>query len=173
MGCRRKQSCRELIIKLGILPLSTQYIFSLLLFLNENKNLFAVNSTIYQYATRQQSNLHQPLANLSKYQKGICYLGVKVFNKLPPYIKEEGDNLRKFKRSLFERKVHLLATRIFWTVKINNVNMIMLYSRICHIYDYSPASVPSPLTVQILCTVLYFTAFVTHKVLVLYTYCYI
>ena len=113
MGCRRKQSCRELIIKLGILPLSTQYIFSLLLFLNENKNLFAVNSTIYQYATRQQSNLHQPLANLSKYQKGICYLGVKVFNKLPPYIKEEGDNLRKFKRSLFERKVHLLATRIF------------------------------------------------------------
>ena len=100
MECRRKQSCRELFIKLGILPLPAQYIFSLLLFLNKNKNLFTANSTIYQYATRQQSNLHQPLANLSKYQKGICYLGVKVFNKLPPYIKEEVDNLRKFKRSL-------------------------------------------------------------------------
>ena len=100
MECRRKQSCRELFIKLGILPLPAQYIFSLLLFLNKNKNLFTANSTIYQYATRQQSNLHQPLDNLSKYQKRICYLGVKLFNKLPPYIKEEVDNLRKFKRSL-------------------------------------------------------------------------
>ena len=76
---------------MGILPLPTQYIFSLLLLLNKNKNLFTVSSTICQYATRQESNLHQPLANLSKYQKVICYLGVKVFNKLPPYIKEEFD----------------------------------------------------------------------------------
>jgi hypothetical protein len=49
-----------------------------------------VNSAIYQYATRQLSNFHQPPANLTKYQKGISYLGVKVF-KLPPYIKEEYD----------------------------------------------------------------------------------
>jgi hypothetical protein len=113
MGCRRKQSCRELFVKLGILPLPTQYIFSLLLFLNKNKNLFTVNSTIYQYATRQQSNLHQPLANLSKYQKGICYLGVKVFNKLPPYIKEEVDNLRKFKRSLW----NFLSEKSFYSLQ--------------------------------------------------------
>jgi hypothetical protein len=56
-----------------------------------------VNSSIYQYATRQQSNLHQPPANLTKYQKGIPYLGVKVFNKLPPNIKNDFDNSGKFK----------------------------------------------------------------------------
>jgi hypothetical protein len=127
MGCRSNQSCRELFVKLGILPLTFQYIFSLLLFLNKNKNLFTVNSTIYQYATRQQSNFHQPSANLSKYQKGICYLGVKVFNKLPPYIKEEFDNSRKFKRSL----QNFLSEKSFYSlqkyVKLNNVNIIMLY----------------------------------------------
>ena len=59
-----------------------------------------VNSAIYQYDTRQQSNFHQPPANLTKYQKGICYLGIKVFNKLPPNIKNDFDNSRKFKQRL-------------------------------------------------------------------------
>ena len=70
------------------------------MFLNKNKNQFIVNSEIYHCATRQQSNFHQPLPNLTKYQKGIGYLGVKVFNKLPLYIKEECDNSKKFKQSL-------------------------------------------------------------------------
>ena len=78
MGYKSNQSCRELFIKLGILPLPSQFIFSLLLFLNKNRNHFTVNSAIYQYDTRQQSNFHQPPANLTKYQKGICYLGVSV-----------------------------------------------------------------------------------------------
>jgi len=35
--------------------------------------------------------------NLTKYQNGTYYLGVKVFNKLPTYIKIESDNPKKFK----------------------------------------------------------------------------
>jgi len=35
--------------------------------------------------------------NLTKYQKGVYYVGVKVFNKLPTYIKIESDNHKKFK----------------------------------------------------------------------------
>ena len=100
MGYKSNQSSRGLFIKLGILPLPFQYILSLLMFLNENKNQFTVNSEIYHYTTRQQSNFHQSLANMTKYQKGISYLGVKVFNKLPLYIKEEFDNSKKFKQSL-------------------------------------------------------------------------
>jgi len=87
MGYKSNQSCRELFVKLGILPFTSQQILSLLLSLNKNRNHFTINSAIYQYATRQHSNFHQPSANLTKYQKGICYLGVKVFKKLPPYIK--------------------------------------------------------------------------------------
>ena len=50
------------------------------------------NAEIHNYATRQQTNFHLPSANLTKYQKAICYLGIKVFNKLPQYLKEEFDN---------------------------------------------------------------------------------
>jgi hypothetical protein len=78
--------------------MNSQYIFSLLLFLNKNKNQFQVNSEIYHCSTRQKSHLHQPSVNLTKYQKGVYYLGVKVFNKLPTYIKEEFDNTKKFKK---------------------------------------------------------------------------
>jgi len=80
-----------------ILPLPSQYILSLLLFIIRNKNQFLINSEIYHPNTRQHANLHQPSINVTKYQKGVYYLGVKVFNVLPPYIKTESDNPKKFK----------------------------------------------------------------------------
>jgi len=55
MGCKRNQSCRELFVKLGILPLHSQYIFSLLMFLFKNKHQFPVNTETHHHATRQQS----------------------------------------------------------------------------------------------------------------------
>jgi hypothetical protein len=97
VGYKSNHSCRDLFGTLRILPLSSQYILSLLLFLNKNKNQFKVNSEIYHYATRQQSNFPQPSTNLTKYQKGVCYLGAKVFNKLPSSNKEEFDDPKKFK----------------------------------------------------------------------------
>ena len=75
-------------------------ILSLLMFLNKNKDQFTANSQIYHYATRQQSNFHQPIANRAKYQKGIGYMGVKVFNRLPINIKKEFDNSKKFRHRL-------------------------------------------------------------------------
>jgi hypothetical protein len=35
--------------------------------------------------------------NVAEYQKGVYHLGVKVFNKLPSYIKTEFDNPKEFK----------------------------------------------------------------------------
>ena len=69
MAYKSNQSCRDIFVKLGILPLPCQYILSLLLFLNKNKSQFTVNSEIYHYVTRQQSNFHQPQANFTKYIK--------------------------------------------------------------------------------------------------------
>jgi len=87
MGCRIRDSCRILIFNLEILPLPSQYIFSLLLFMIRNKNQFMVNSEIYRTNTRQHANLHQPSVNVTKYQKGVYCLGVMVFNMLPSCIK--------------------------------------------------------------------------------------
>jgi len=56
-----------------------------------------VNSEIHHIDIRQHANFHQPSTNLSKYQKRMYCLGVKVFNMLYFYIKMESDNPKKFK----------------------------------------------------------------------------
>jgi len=96
-GCKSTDSCRKLFFNLEILPLPSQYILSLLLFMTRNKNHFLVNSEIYHIDTRKHANFHQPSVNMTKYQKGVYYLGVKAFNMLPSYIKTDFDNPKKFK----------------------------------------------------------------------------
>jgi hypothetical protein len=44
LGCKKRVSCRNLFRKLDILPLASQYILSLMLFVVKNKNEFTVNS---------------------------------------------------------------------------------------------------------------------------------
>jgi hypothetical protein len=73
MGCRSRDSCRYLFKKLRILPLKSQYISSLLLFVVNNKDQFIVNSENYSINMRQSTNLHLPQANLAMYQKGYKF----------------------------------------------------------------------------------------------------
>jgi hypothetical protein len=49
---------------------------------------------------RKQNNLYQPLANLSKYQKGIYYLGTKVYNNLPQNIRDTTEDIKGFEAKL-------------------------------------------------------------------------
>jgi len=60
---------------------------------------------IHNVVTRQHTNLHQPTSNLTKYQTGIYYSGVRVYNNLPPHIKDISDYPKSFelhlKRSLY------------------------------------------------------------------------
>jgi len=44
---------------------------------------------------------------------GIGYLGIKVFNKLPQYLKEEFDNPKKFKESL----KNYLSVKTFYSLQ--------------------------------------------------------
>jgi len=100
MGSRPRDSCRELFKHLRILLLQSQYILSLLLFVVDNKNLFHVNSEIHSISTRQNSNLHQPQANLTLHQKGAYYRGIKVFNNLPPNIRNLSYDVKRFRLEL-------------------------------------------------------------------------
>jgi hypothetical protein len=87
-------------MKLKILLLPSQYIFSLLLFVINNMEQYKVNSEVYHIDMRQHSNLHLLLPNLTAYQKGVYYLGIKIFNVLPSYIKQESNNPKRFKFTL-------------------------------------------------------------------------
>ena len=84
IDCRSRDSCRKVFFNLEILPLPSQYILSLLLFMIRNTNQFLVNSEICHTDTRQHANFHHRSVNVAKYQKGVYCLGVKVFNLLTP-----------------------------------------------------------------------------------------
>jgi len=100
MGCRSRDLRRKLFPNLEILPLPSQYILSLLMFMIRNKNQFQVISEVHQINTRQHANFYQPYVNSTKYQKGVHCIGVKIFKMLPFYIKAESDNPKKFKTLL-------------------------------------------------------------------------
>ena len=93
-------TCRELFKHLRILPIQSQYILSLFLFIMNNENLFYVNSEIHSINTRQNFQLHQPQANLTLYQKRAYYSGIKFFNNLPPKIRNLSCDVKRFKLEL-------------------------------------------------------------------------
>jgi hypothetical protein len=99
-GHGNRTSCRDLFKKLDILPLKSQYIFSVLLFVVKNKKLFTTDYDSHNVKTRQGENLHLPHLRLILYQNGLYYSGIKIFSKLPSYLKELVGSPKKFKRAL-------------------------------------------------------------------------
>jgi hypothetical protein len=93
-------SCRELFKKLEVLPLYWQYIFSLLIFWMKNKHLFSTNYQIHSVHTRFKTNLHPPIANLTRFQKGVYRLGIKIFNNLPHNTKDLASEIKLFQNAL-------------------------------------------------------------------------
>jgi len=99
MGSKSKDSCRKLFTSLKILPLPSLYIFSLLRFVIKNKDLFSTNNETHNYGTRQHLDFHYPSANLKKFQTGVHYMSVKIYNSLAIYIKNEINNTKKIRIS--------------------------------------------------------------------------
>ena len=96
----RRETCHPLFHQLGILPLPSQYIFSLLLFVATNKKLFSHNSQIHDINTCHNNNLHLPLTGLTLVQKDVAYSGCKIFKHLNPQIKNISNNVALFKSKL-------------------------------------------------------------------------
>ena len=83
-----------------IMTLYSQHICSLVLYTINNKYLVDANNEIHKYKTRNNKNLHRPIANFSKFNKGAYISGIKVFNNLPQYIKASTNNHKYFKFTL-------------------------------------------------------------------------
>jgi len=65
-----------------------------------NKDQYKVNLEIHSTNTRQNSDLYQPLPNLTTYQNSTYYSSIKVFNKLSSHIKILPHNVKDFKSAL-------------------------------------------------------------------------
>ena len=96
----RQESCQPLFNQLQILTLPSQYIFSLLIFVVKNKDLFLFNSEAHTINTRNNTNLHKPNTNQTIFQKAVLYSVSKLYNKLPPHNKGISDDLRCLKSAL-------------------------------------------------------------------------
>jgi len=106
---RMRDSCRELFKKLEILPIYSQYVYSISIFVIKNKHLFYTNNQIHSMHTRFKTNLHPPTADLTKFQMGVYYSTIKIFNNLPHEIKDYNDIL-PFRNAL---KRFLLANSFY------------------------------------------------------------
>jgi hypothetical protein len=100
MGARNNESRREFSKLLKILPLSAQYIYSLLMFVVNNRNLFLDNVDLFTIKTRNSYNLHLSLSHLTTYQKGVYCTGIRVFSHLPTSIKSIMNETKVFKKTL-------------------------------------------------------------------------
>jgi hypothetical protein len=78
-SCNYRESCRDFFKELKILPLKSQYKFSLMMFVTKNKDYFVINKNCHEANTIQIITLHMYQVNLSKYGKGIYHTAIKVF----------------------------------------------------------------------------------------------
>jgi hypothetical protein len=101
-GTGNRNSCRQLFKTLRILPLHSQYIYSLLCFVVNNIDSYQFITDVHNRNTRRGYNLklYQPSACLTLYQKGTYYMGIRVFNSLHLYIKKLYNNCICFKLAL-------------------------------------------------------------------------
>ena len=61
---------------------------------------FLDNAALYTIKTRNSYNLHPPLSHLTKYQKGVHYAGIRIFNHLPTSINSIANETKEFKKTL-------------------------------------------------------------------------
>ena len=109
---KKIDSCRELFKIMKLLPFYSQYMFSFLLHAVNNKHLCTKNSEVHNQNTTSANNFHLPITNLTKYQKGAHFAGIKIFNHLPTHIKCLANEIQVFKLAL-ER---FLLSNLFYSI---------------------------------------------------------
>jgi hypothetical protein len=106
MNSSKNASCQQIFKELNILPIQSQYIFSILLFVTKNKDQSLSNSQVHKINTRQTSDLYVPTASLAVYQKGVYYSGIKIYNHLLTAIKDLSGDKNEFKLALKRYLLH-------------------------------------------------------------------
>jgi hypothetical protein len=132
----RYDTCHPLFKWLQILPLQSQYILSVLLFVIKNKNLFQLNSQVYNIHTRSNNNLHLLSTDLHWFRKVLHILDEKfttIYHHKLKKLRLMQPRLKlRWRNSFFN---------MFFTVLMNIINkiiMIMLVSKLTsHIIEKS------------------------------------
>jgi hypothetical protein len=100
VGIGNRESCRGYFKTLKILPLQSEYIYLLMMFVINNDEHFIRNSQIRNRDIKNNTDFYYPKSYLSFYQRGLHYTGIKIFNRLPVYIKQLSTDSLQFKKAL-------------------------------------------------------------------------
>jgi hypothetical protein len=73
---------------------------SISMFIITKGELFKFNSQVHKLNIRSAYDMYYPQTNLAQFQKGICYVGVKIFNHLPIEMKSMSNDTKSFKSKL-------------------------------------------------------------------------
>jgi hypothetical protein len=87
INSKKVVSCTELFKTMESLPFNPKHIFSLLLYVVNNKHLFTKNLEIYNKDVNSDNIFHLHFINFTKYEKAAHYEGIKIFNHLPTHTK--------------------------------------------------------------------------------------
>jgi hypothetical protein len=99
---------------------TSQYIYSLLTIVLNNRKSFITNYMVSNINTRQENNFHLPLPRLTVHQKGVNYFGPTVFNSLPSHTKDLFfTNKHKFRSTV---KYFLLTDKYYSTEEFFDSN---------------------------------------------------
>jgi hypothetical protein len=86
MGVEPRYLCKGLFRKLDKLPVTCLCIFSVMMFVVNNRENFQSSLLLYGINMRHKNQLHRPTANLTCTRKGVTYSCVRIFNSLPSNI---------------------------------------------------------------------------------------
>jgi len=88
----RPKTCKPLFQSLGILTITSQYILFLMKFLLQNQEKFTSSIEVHNINTRNKLKLCKPISNHTLYQRGVYYMNIRSFNKLPDCIAKLVEN---------------------------------------------------------------------------------
>jgi hypothetical protein len=63
---KETESCRNIFVQNNLMTFYSYYIYSTILFVLNNRNLFNLNTQVNQHDTRSKNNFHLPSINLTK-----------------------------------------------------------------------------------------------------------
>jgi hypothetical protein len=85
--------CNGIFKTMEILPFYSQYISSRFWYVVNNKNLFIKNLELHNHDSRSANNFNLPISNLTKYQNGANFAGIKIFHHLSTHIKSVANEI--------------------------------------------------------------------------------
>ena len=99
VGVSKRTSPRQLFKELKILKLASLYIFEVTCFMRKYCQTLEKNFTVHKCNTWRKLDIHVILQKTEMCKKSVIYMGTKIYNNSPKFLKEI-DNYKAFKKEL-------------------------------------------------------------------------